>query len=400
MGQPNQPNVPPPDQPPPQQYDADQVWDIVADVVRWAIAAFTQGVKQQELAAQIPHLIPPPPAMNNPLEISKSFVSKPKDYDGDKIKFHSWWRSIMLYLGGFQTEPSDQQKIMMVHSWGRKRNRERKGFFCRGTVNTLSVPPVCNHNQYACLPYDENEVEPLKFKRMGKESRRLTKGSIDSAGYDLYSAEEAEILPRKWKVVDTQIAIKVPKGTYGCIASRSGLVAKHGIDVRAGVIDANYWGEVKVLLVNHSNVMFSVKKRDRMAQLVLEKISLVELNEVSELDEIQRRQKGFGSTGMNENEEKKQKKEKKEVWFEESEPEHKGVQGKILPKRVDTWTRNSRTWSNTVDPWTCRWIKKMIDQKDKKHAIKHVRSFVHESRIEQVNPQLVQQLKSLTDNEA
>ena len=71
------------------------------------------------------------------------------------------------------------------------------------------------------------------------------------------------------------------------IAPRSGLAAKHGIDVRAGVIDADYQGDVKILLINHSDVKFNIKKEDRIAQLVLERISLSELNEVSELDETQ-----------------------------------------------------------------------------------------------------------------
>ena len=111
------PDAPPPPPPAPQQYDADQVRGIVADAVQRAIAAFAQGVEQQDLAARIPHLIPPLPAMNNPPDIGKSFVPKPKDYDGDKTKFHSWWRSITFYLGGFQTEPNNQQKIMMVLSF-------------------------------------------------------------------------------------------------------------------------------------------------------------------------------------------------------------------------------------------------------------------------------------------
>ena len=130
-------------------------------------------------------------------------------------------------------------------------------------------------------------MEPLKFKRIGKESRCPTKGSIDSTGYDLYSAEETEVLPWKRKVVGTQIAIKVPKGTYGRITPRSGLAAKHGIDIGVGVIDTDYRGEVKILLINHSNVKFDIKRGDRITQLVLEKISLAELNEVSELDETQ-----------------------------------------------------------------------------------------------------------------
>ena len=97
-------------------------------------------------------------------------------------------------------------------------------------------------------------------------------------------------------------------------------------------------------------------------------------------------------------EDKKEKRREKKVRFDELEPEQKGVQGKILPERVDTRTRNS--WLNTIDPWTCQWIKRVVDQKDEKRAIKHIRSFVHESRVEQVNSQLVQQLKSLNNDKA
>ena len=63
--------------------------------------------------------------MTNAPEIGKSFVPKPKDYDGDKTKFHSWWRSITLYLGGFQAEPSDQQKIIMVLSFMTEKSAAR-----------------------------------------------------------------------------------------------------------------------------------------------------------------------------------------------------------------------------------------------------------------------------------
>ena len=89
IGQPNQPNVPPPNLPPLQQYDADQVWEIATNTVQRAIAAFAQGVKQQELAACVPHLILPPPALDHAPELEKSFIPKPKDYDGNKNKFHS-----------------------------------------------------------------------------------------------------------------------------------------------------------------------------------------------------------------------------------------------------------------------------------------------------------------------
>lgn len=88
-----------------------------------------------------------------------------------------------------------------------------------------------------------------------------------------------------------------PEGTYGRIAPRSGLASKHFIDTGAGVIDADYRGEVKVLLFNHAEVDFQVKPGDRVAQLVLERIYTPEVIEVSDLAESVRGAGGFGSTG-------------------------------------------------------------------------------------------------------
>jgi dUTP pyrophosphatase len=84
----------------------------------------------------------------------------------------------------------------------------------------------------------------------------------------------------------------------GRIAPRSGLAAKNFIDTGAGVIDADYRGQVKVLLFNHSDVDFVVKEHDRVAQLVLERIYTPEVVEVQELEDSVRGQGGFGSTGV------------------------------------------------------------------------------------------------------
>lgn len=81
------------------------------------------------------------------------------------------------------------------------------------------------------------------------------------------------------------------------MAPRSGLASKNFIDTGAGVIDADYRGEVKVLLFNHSEVDFEVKKGDRIAQLVLERIYTPEIVEVDNLEESVRGAGGFGSTG-------------------------------------------------------------------------------------------------------
>lgn len=86
----------------------------------------------------------------------------------------------------------------------------------------------------------------------------------------------------------------------GRIAPRSGLAAKHFIDTGAGVIDADYRGEVKVLLFNHSDVDFPIKEGDRIAQLVLERIYTPEIAVVEELEESVRGAGGFGSTGISE----------------------------------------------------------------------------------------------------
>ena len=101
------------------------------------------------------------------------------------------------------------------------------------------------------------------------------------------------------RAISTKIAIRTPVGTYGRIAPRSGLAAKHMIDVHAGVIDRDYTGEVVVLLVNHSmTAPFAVSKGDRVAQLVLEKIASPVVTEVLELDGTARGVGGFGSTGV------------------------------------------------------------------------------------------------------
>eukprot|EP00877_Chromochloris_zofingiensis_P003311 jgi/Chrzof1/12981/Cz07g15060.t1 len=141
-------------------------------------------------------------------------------------------------------------------------------------------------------------VESFRVLRMSDDAVVPVRGSKHAAGYDLSSAEDC-VIPAKGKYcVGTQIKIAVPSGTYGRVAPRSGLAAKHFIDVGAGVIDEDYRGEVKVLLFNHSDVDFAVKKHDRIAQLILEKICTPEVVEVQELCETDRGLGGFGSTGV------------------------------------------------------------------------------------------------------
>ena len=97
--------------------------------------------------------------------------------------------------------------------------------------------------------------------------------------------------------VSTQIVLAIPCGAYGRIAPQSELALKW-IDVGAHVIDSNYRGEVKVLLINHSDVQFKIKTDDQITQLIIEKISLEELNEKDSLDETKWGNQDFGSMGV------------------------------------------------------------------------------------------------------
>ena len=90
--------------------------------------------------------------------------------------------------------------------------------------------------------------------------------------------------PLTRKTVGTGIANAILKNTYTRIAPRSGLAAKHSLNVGAGVVDADYRGELKVLLINHGSTPFTVKEGDRIAQLILERVELSDQMEVDSLD--------------------------------------------------------------------------------------------------------------------
>ena len=123
-----------------------------------------------------------------------------------------------------------------------------------------------------------------------------TQGTENAAGLDLYASENATIAPHSRLPVGTGIKIKLPAGTYGRIAPRSGLSLK-GINIGAGVIDRDYTGEIRVVLVNTSDFTFNVSIKDRIAQLIIERIAQVDVEIVDEIEETQRGDKGFGSTG-------------------------------------------------------------------------------------------------------
>jgi dUTP pyrophosphatase len=138
----------------------------------------------------------------------------------------------------------------------------------------------------------------MLVKKLSKNATLPKRCSEFAAGYDLYSSCELVIKPSEYKLVQTDISIAIPEGTYGRIAPRSGLAVKNGIDVLAGVVDYDYRGPVGVILINHSKYDFTIKVGDRIAQLVLEKIETPEVKETDDLPSTVRSSSGFGSTGL------------------------------------------------------------------------------------------------------
>ncbi len=142
----------------------------------------------------------------------------------------------------------------------------------------------------------------IKVKKMTPEARIPTKGTRLAAGHDLYATTKTTIPIGGQGIIPTGIAIQLPKGTYGRIAPRSGLATKHRINTNAGVIDSDYTGEVQVVLVNQGNQDFTIHRGDKIAQLIVEKISTQEWEQVQELIPTTRGSRGFGSTDSDEKE--------------------------------------------------------------------------------------------------
>jgi len=142
----------------------------------------------------------------------------------------------------------------------------------------------------------------IKVKVVNKSSNELPKyQTAQSAGMDLRSVVENDILlePLERVLVGTGIFIELPEGFEAQIRPRSGLAYKHGISVlnSPGTIDADYRGEIKVLLVNLSNEPYLIKAGERIAQMIIAEHNQADWQLVTDLGESERSAGGFGSTG-------------------------------------------------------------------------------------------------------
>jgi dUTP pyrophosphatase len=141
----------------------------------------------------------------------------------------------------------------------------------------------------------------LLIQKLVEDAIVPTKNNHTDAGYDIYSFENSVVPAWGKKIISTQITVGLPLGTYGRVASRSGLSALHDIEVGAGVIDSGYTGELRVVLRNFSDTSYVVARGDKIAQLILEQYKTAPLKVVKKISDLMgystRGASGFGSSG-------------------------------------------------------------------------------------------------------
>jgi dUTP pyrophosphatase len=141
------------------------------------------------------------------------------------------------------------------------------------------------------------QTETLRFKKLDDRAKLPSRGSSSSAGLDITSIEEITLRPNERLVARTGLAVAIPKGYYGRLAPRSGLASKLGLDILAGVVDADYRGEIGCIVYNTSNEIVHLPAQTKICQLIIEKIITPAAAWSDDLSETDRGAGGFGSTG-------------------------------------------------------------------------------------------------------
>jgi len=140
-------------------------------------------------------------------------------------------------------------------------------------------------------------MTPIKVQKQHPDAQLPVRGSEHAAGADIRCLEGFILEPGERKLVSTGLAIEIPHGYYGRVAPRSGLAVKHGIDTLAGVIDSDYRGELRILLINLGSAPVAFDPGDRIAQLIIETAAACDYEWTEDLSDTARGDGGFGSTG-------------------------------------------------------------------------------------------------------
>ena len=139
---------------------------------------------------------------------------------------------------------------------------------------------------------------PLYIRRLTATAKLPTRATEMAAGLDLYADAAVTVWPLDRALIPIGVALALDPGQCGLVWPRSGLAVKSGITVGAGVIDADYRGEIKVLLINLGDEPYYVQPGDRIAQLLIQPIMRPTISEMDSLPGTERGIGGFGSTGV------------------------------------------------------------------------------------------------------
>jgi len=137
----------------------------------------------------------------------------------------------------------------------------------------------------------------LLIKKLSEEAIMPEKAFPSDAGFDLFSHTHIKLFPGERGLLHTDIAVKLPNQTCGIIKDRSGNAFKRGLHVLAGIIDESYTGEICVCIINLSKDKQIINIGDKIAQMLVVPVPVIELEEVDKLPKTDRGSGGFGSTG-------------------------------------------------------------------------------------------------------
>ncbi len=137
----------------------------------------------------------------------------------------------------------------------------------------------------------------LHIKKIQEDAKLPTRAHHNDAGVDLYANERVTVPVGEIGRIKTGIAIEIPEGHAGLCWDKSGLSTKYGIKVLAGVIDSGYRGELVLGVINFGKESYTFQKGDKVMQMLIQKVELLEVEEVKELTDSHRGSSGFGSTG-------------------------------------------------------------------------------------------------------
>ena len=140
-------------------------------------------------------------------------------------------------------------------------------------------------------------MNSLWVRRLSDNATIPCRATEGSAGLDVFASENHQIKPNRPVIVNTDIAIKCPPGTYARLTDRSSMVLKQ-IRVHGGVIDGDYTGPINVVVYNYGDVDYEIRMGDRICQMIITPVCFPVITEVDKLPATERGSNGFGSTGI------------------------------------------------------------------------------------------------------